>query len=244
MANQMQGLVGFNSLNPYQRTAEGYLGASGDILKNITQGYGTARGLYDPAYNRMVGLSEDKGQSLADKASTDTRLAFAKSRAMKERELSRMGVNPNSGRFAGLISEENLAQAAAEAGNMTRARAAGAANAGQAAYGLANMAGSQLSSAAANIPAYSAAYRTLAGEYGSLASAQEQERKTRQNEFQAQQNQRRTYQDQLQAALQAEAGQRYATMDKKTAEVMNASKMRGLIGPSTQQYQIPSSFFK
>ena len=114
--------------NEYIKQMQGlYGGQGGSPLTGMGQGiYQYGRGMFDPMYNRMVGQSADMGQLAANRASTDTRMAFDKARAMKERELSGMGINPNSGRFAGLISKENLAGAAAEAGNMTRARAGAA----------------------------------------------------------------------------------------------------------------------
>jgi len=59
---------------------------------------------------------------LATKAAADAGLAFNQTRAANERAMASMGVNPNSGRFAGLQGQSALQQAAARAGAMTGAR--------------------------------------------------------------------------------------------------------------------------
>lgn len=60
--------------------------------------------------------------AMATKAAADAGLAFNQTRAANERALASMGVNPNSGRFAGLSGQSALAQAASRAGAMTGAR--------------------------------------------------------------------------------------------------------------------------
>jgi len=57
-----------------------------------------------------------------DQAGTDVSLAYDKSRQIMDRNLSRMGVSPNAGKFRGLQQQWGLARAAAEAGAKTRAR--------------------------------------------------------------------------------------------------------------------------
>lgn len=59
---------------------------------------------------------------LATKAAADAGLAFNQTRQANERAMASMGVNPNSGRFAGLQGQSALQQAAVRAGAMTGAR--------------------------------------------------------------------------------------------------------------------------
>ena len=61
-------------------------------------------------------------QRLATKAAADAGLAFGRTQAAQERAMASMGVNPASGRFAGMQGQSALQQAAARAGAMTGAR--------------------------------------------------------------------------------------------------------------------------
>jgi hypothetical protein len=63
-------------------------------------------------------------QDWADRASVDVGSAYDKAQGINTRAMSRMGVNPNSPRFAGLIQDVNLRRAASEAGEVNRARRA------------------------------------------------------------------------------------------------------------------------
>lgn len=96
---------------------------------------------------------------LASQAAADAGLAFAQTQAANQRSMAAMGVNPNSGRFAGLNNQSNLSLAAQRAGIMTGTRTQaeqmgyarqldaaglgrGLSGASTAAYGGANTAGS------------------------------------------------------------------------------------------------------
>lgn len=59
---------------------------------------------------------------LASQAAADVGLAFGRTRDMNQRAMASMGVNPNSGRFAGVNNASTLAQAANRAGIMTNTR--------------------------------------------------------------------------------------------------------------------------
>jgi hypothetical protein len=65
---------------------------------------------------------EGKREALATRAAADVNTAFTNTRAQEGRALSRMGVNPNSGRFAALNNQLSLGQAATAAGAMTQTR--------------------------------------------------------------------------------------------------------------------------
>jgi len=59
---------------------------------------------------------------LATQASADAGLAFGNQKAMNERAMASMGVNPNSGRFQGLARGTEIAQSAQRAATMTNTR--------------------------------------------------------------------------------------------------------------------------
>lgn len=61
-------------------------------------------------------------EQLAGKAASDAGLAFSRTQAANERSMASMGVNPNSGRFAGLSNASGLAQAATRAAAMSGTR--------------------------------------------------------------------------------------------------------------------------
>lgn len=65
---------------------------------------------------------EGKREALATTAAADVNTAFTNTRAQEGRALSRMGVNPNSNRFAALNNQLSLGQAATAAGAMTKTR--------------------------------------------------------------------------------------------------------------------------
>ena len=66
--------------------------------------------------------SEAKANELARKAQADVQQAFANTEAQQMRSLSRMGVNPNSGKFAAMSNQNSLAKASALAGAANNAR--------------------------------------------------------------------------------------------------------------------------
>lgn len=66
--------------------------------------------------------SEAKASELAGKAQADVQQAFANTEAQQARSLSRMGVNPNSGKFAAMSNQNSLAKASASAGAANNAR--------------------------------------------------------------------------------------------------------------------------
>ncbi|OGV36159.1 MAG: hypothetical protein A2020_12200 [Lentisphaerae bacterium GWF2_45_14] len=64
------------------------------------------------------GMSE---QDAVNKAAVNANLAYGNAAGSQQRQLSRMGVNPNSGRFAGLVQKQQYDQAAGTAGAMNDA---------------------------------------------------------------------------------------------------------------------------
>ena len=61
-------------------------------------------------------------ENLASQAAADAGLAFGRTQAANQRAMASMGVNPNSGRFAGVNSASNLGLAANRAAAMTGTR--------------------------------------------------------------------------------------------------------------------------
>jgi hypothetical protein len=66
--------------------------------------------------------TEDYRNQLASQASADAGLAFSQNQRMNQRAMGSMGVNPNSGRFAGMQNASNLALSAQRANAMTNSR--------------------------------------------------------------------------------------------------------------------------
>jgi len=66
--------------------------------------------------------TEDYRNQLASKASADAGLAFSQNQRMNQRAMGSMGVNPNSGKFAGMQNASNLALSAQRANAMTNSR--------------------------------------------------------------------------------------------------------------------------
>jgi hypothetical protein len=66
--------------------------------------------------------TESKREALATQAAADVNTAFTNTRAQEGRALTRMGVNPNSSRFAALNNQLTLGQAATSAGAMNKTR--------------------------------------------------------------------------------------------------------------------------
>lgn len=96
--------------------AGGLDGTGGQMMNQGLSGQNTSLGTAKS--QGIVNPEEYMGQ-----ATIDTGLSYDKARGTAERQLSRMGVNPNSGRFAGMEQKWALAKAAAEAGAKTKARA-------------------------------------------------------------------------------------------------------------------------
>ena len=81
------------------------------------------RSTYAPIAGQVLGMN-DNTQGRVDQAATDVGLSYGKSKGILNRNMSRMGISPESGRFRGLQQQWGLARAAAEAGGKTRARRA------------------------------------------------------------------------------------------------------------------------
>lgn len=110
-----------------QQVANGQL----DIMKqNAAQGkdyYDYMQRTFRPVEEQMVRdarsfNTEGKREELAGQAAADVGLAFQTTRGSNERAMASMGVNPNSGRFAGQQGASQLGLAATKAQAMTGTR--------------------------------------------------------------------------------------------------------------------------
>jgi hypothetical protein len=85
------------------------------------------RSTFRPVEQRLVKDAEEYStvanqEKLASAAASDLSQAYSNTRDQSNRSLSRLGVNPNSNRFAALNNQLSLDQAANTAGAMTKAR--------------------------------------------------------------------------------------------------------------------------
>lgn len=110
MAQQQMGLQ-----NSYQEQANASNQMYSDSFMPMIQDYANqARNFNTDAYQ----------QQLAQQASSDAAAAFGNTQASSARSMASMGVNPNSGRFAGLTHANDVQLAAQRGAAMTNTRAA------------------------------------------------------------------------------------------------------------------------
>ncbi len=92
-------------------------------LNDLSDNYGaTADDLNRVGIGNLLKYGEVSENDLVGQATTDNTLAYNKAWDAANRNLTRMGINPNSGRFAGMDQSYALARAAAEAGARNQAR--------------------------------------------------------------------------------------------------------------------------
>ena len=112
--------------------AQSQLGLMGEQMRQGQDYYDYMQQQYRPLENQMVQRVKDYNsdahrEQLAQQAAADAGLAFQNTQASNERAMASMGVNPNSGRFAGQqrASELGLAAQRANAMSQTRTQAEG-----------------------------------------------------------------------------------------------------------------------
>jgi len=108
--------------------AEGQRQAQDQQLGQARDYYDYQRDAFRPVERGLVASAqsfntEAERERRAREAAVDSGLAFGTTRRANERALASMGVNPNSGRFAGIGSAAGLTQAASRAAAVTNARA-------------------------------------------------------------------------------------------------------------------------
>jgi hypothetical protein len=118
----------YNEVSPIMREVAGLqMDAQRQQMEQGQDYYNYLRDTYRPLERSIVADAENFNTAayrdqLASQAAADVGLAFGRTRAMNERAMASMGVNPNSGRFAGVNNASVLAQAANRAGLMTNTR--------------------------------------------------------------------------------------------------------------------------
>lgn len=85
------------------------------------------KNLFQPVESKMVGdamgfNSQERKDRMAGQAAADVTQAYTGALDQNQRQMERMGINPNSGRFAAINNETNLARAKDTAGAMNQAR--------------------------------------------------------------------------------------------------------------------------
>jgi len=174
----------------YQNTSEdlfgraeesfGSLQSGGNALTGYGQALGSrARRQFGPLTNRIVQSAELDPDDLVNQATIDNTQSFDKARGIGERRLSRMGVDPSSGRFQGLQQQLSMAQAAAEAGARTRARRTGRResfgrqlSAAQLGQQLPGQAISAMSAGGSQSGQAGQGFRALGRDFGSISSSE------------------------------------------------------------------------
>jgi hypothetical protein len=104
-----------NQLASEQLAGQGITAAGNDLAQ-----YEANRGMVQEFYDQARDGLDPTQQ--ADMAAADIAQAFGNQQAAQRRDMSRMGVNPNSGRFADQSRLNATARAAATAGARTKAR--------------------------------------------------------------------------------------------------------------------------
>jgi hypothetical protein len=158
---------------------------------------GSTYNAFQPVLAGIPGQTKLDKEALVGQAATDTSLAFDKSQGAMTRNMSRMGVSPNAGRFGGLEQQWGLARAAAEAGAKSRARKmireeewARSISAGNMGLQMASQSVSARNAGAGMMDTAGMRQRQLAGAQSQLATESAQAQADAQAEFQRQLNDR------------------------------------------------------
>jgi len=113
MQNQYSGAS--NAIGNMSGVAGDLSGISGTVMDNYNS-------TYMPAIGRASQLANVSEEEAAGKAAVSSGLSYDNALGINQRTMSRMGVNPNSGRFAGMLTDWGLARAAGEAAAKNTAR--------------------------------------------------------------------------------------------------------------------------
>ena len=118
----------FNYYQPIiDQVATAQIGLMNEQLAQGQDYYNYMTQMYRPLETEMIQRaqqynSEAYREQLAQQAAADAGLAFQTTQQANERAMASMGVNPNSGRFAGAQTANNLGLAATKANAMTNTR--------------------------------------------------------------------------------------------------------------------------
>lgn len=117
VSNQLKSAIGD------QGDLTGELSSQADRLNSLSGNYvSTGNAINDVAIPNLLKYGEVSENDLVGQATTDNTLSYNKAYDAAMRNMTRMGINPNSGRFAGMGQSFALNRAAAEAGARNLAR--------------------------------------------------------------------------------------------------------------------------
>lgn len=117
VSNQLKSAIGD------QGDLTGELSSQADRLNSLSGNYvSTGNAINDVAIPNLLKYGEVSENDLVGQATTDNTLSYNKAYDAAMRNMTRMGINPNSGRFAGMGQNFALNRAAAEAGARNLAR--------------------------------------------------------------------------------------------------------------------------
>ena len=185
LPSQQTALAQASSLYSQQLGALNNVRQQAGNVSNVASGlYGTGSGLlsqygdnFAGLINSMPGQSQMPLSDYVNAAGNDVASNFDRSRGIQGREMSRMGINPNSGRYAGLMANLSRQEAAQRAGAMTDARITGqrenfnrGMQASQLGLSVANMGIGAQQSAGGLYGAAGGLYGQAAGQYGQAAN--------------------------------------------------------------------------
>ena len=110
-----------------QGIAKSQIDAQNEQMTQARDYYDYQKSTYRPLEQSIVADAQNFNtdayrEQLASRAAADAGLAFGKTQSANQRAMASMGVNPNSGRFAGVNAASNLGLAAQRAATMTGTR--------------------------------------------------------------------------------------------------------------------------
>lgn len=110
-----------------QGIAKSQIDAQNEQMTQARDYYDYQKSTYRPLEQSIVADAQNFNtdayrEQLASRAAADAGLAFGKTQSANQRAMASMGVNPNSGRFAGVNAASNLGLAAQRAAAMTGTR--------------------------------------------------------------------------------------------------------------------------
>lgn len=118
----------YRDVSPFLKDIAGaQMDAQNEQMRQAREAFDFQQSTFRPLERQLVADaanydSAGERERLAAQAAADAGLAFNTTRQASERAAASMGVNPNSGRFAGISSAAGLTQAANRAAAMTNAR--------------------------------------------------------------------------------------------------------------------------
>jgi hypothetical protein len=178
MALKTNALADATSLYSKQKSSlSGLKSAAGNVSGVASGLYSTGSGLlsqyndyYSGLVNSLPGQAEMPLADYVNAAANDSASNFDRSRGIQSRNMGRMGINPNSGRWQGLMANLSRNEAASRAGAMTNARITGQRENWTRSLGAAQV-GTNLASTGINAQQSAGSmYATSGGLYGQAAN--------------------------------------------------------------------------